>query len=62
MRILKIHLFAQFSKGYISETACAKKVKCFANGFSYSVLYAKFKEDSRSWVDISQKKYKLSMD
>ena len=52
MRILKIHFFAQLKKGHISGTACAGKVKFWANGFFCSVLpHAKFGEDSRTWVD-----------
>ena len=63
MHILKIHLFTQFKKNHISGTDCARKEKFFAKRFFYSVLpHAKFEEDSRTWVDISQKKYKLSLD
>ena len=63
MRILKIHFFAQFEKGHISVTACARKMKFLQTGF-FTLFYphAKFGKDSRTWVDISQKKHKLSMD
>ena len=58
MCILKIHLFAQFLKGHISGTVCARKVKFLQTGF-FTLFYphAKFAEDSRTWVDISQKLY-----
>ena len=57
MRILKIHFFAQFQKSHISGTAFARKVKFSATKLFYSVLpHVKFGEDSRTWVDISQKK------
>ena len=54
MRILKIHFLAQFQTDHISETACAKKVKFFANRFFLLCStnpHAKFGEDSRRWVD-----------
>ena len=52
MCILKIHLFAQFLKGHISRTVCARKVKFLQTGF-FTLFYphAKFGEDSRTWVD-----------
>ena len=39
MHILKIHFFAQFQKDHISGTACARKVKFFANRFFFILFY-----------------------
>ena len=63
MRTLKIHQFTQFQKGHISGTACARKVNFLQTGF-FTLFHpqAKFGEDSKAWVHILQKKYKLSMD
>ena len=63
MRILKIHLFAQFKKCHMSGTVCGRKVKFLQTGF-FTLFYpqAKFGKYSRTRVDLLQEKYKLSVD
>ena len=63
MRILKIHFFHNFEKAISQERLVVERWNLLQTGF-FTLFYphAKFGEDSRTWVDILQQKYKLSTD